>query len=63
MLEFLIKLLGGSNEQKIKNIAGIIDHINALEPEFEALTDDELKAKTPYLVLLLQPYCMHTSVS
>lgn len=46
MLEFLIKLLGGSNEQKIKNIAGIIDHINALEPEFEALTDDELKAKT-----------------
>ena len=46
MLEFLVKLLGGTNEQKIKSIAGIIDHINALEPEFEALSDDELKAKT-----------------
>ncbi|MBO6273793.1 preprotein translocase subunit SecA [bacterium] len=46
MLDFLIKLLGGSNEQKIKSIAGIIDHINALEPEFEKLSDDELKAKT-----------------
>lgn len=25
---------------------GIIDHINALEPQFEKLTDDELRAKT-----------------
>ena len=25
---------------------GIIDHINALEPQFEQLTDDELRAKT-----------------
>ncbi len=46
MLDFLIKLIGGSNEQKIKNIAGIIDHINALEPEFEALSDDDLREKT-----------------
>ncbi len=46
MLDFLIKLIGGSNEQKIKSIAGIIDHINALEPEFEALSDDELREKT-----------------
>ncbi len=46
MLDLLLKWLGGSNEQKIKSIAGIIDHINALEPEFEKLSDDELKAKT-----------------
>ena len=46
MLDFLIKLIGGSNEQKIKNIAGIIDHINALEPEFETLSDDDLREKT-----------------
>ena len=46
MLKMLMKLLGGSNEQKIKSIAGVIDHINALEPEFEALTDEQLKAKT-----------------
>ena len=46
MLKLLMRLLGGSNEQKIKSILGIIDHINALEPEFEALSDEELKAKT-----------------
>lgn len=46
MLKLLMRLLGGSNDQKIKSILGIIDHINALEPEFEALSDEELKAKT-----------------
>ncbi len=46
MFEFLLKLLGGTNEQKIKSIAGVIDHINALEPEIEKLTDDELREKT-----------------
>lgn len=25
---------------------GIIDHINALEPQFEKLSDEELRAKT-----------------
>jgi len=46
MLDFLIKLIGGTNEQKIKSISGIIDHINALEPEIEKLSDDELREKT-----------------
>ena len=46
MISFLLKLLGDPNEKKIKNIMGIIDHINALEPQFEKMTDDELKAKT-----------------
>ena len=46
MLKLLMRLIGGSNDQKIKSILGIIDHINALEPEFEALSDEELKAKT-----------------
>ncbi len=46
MLSFLFKMLGDPNEKKVKNIMGIIDHINALEPQFEAMTDDELKAKT-----------------
>ncbi len=46
MLSFLFKLLGDPNEKKIKNILGIIDHINALEPQFEAMSDEELKAKT-----------------
>lgn len=46
MISLLLKLLGDPNEKKVKNIQGIIDHINALEPQFEQLTDDELKAKT-----------------
>ncbi len=46
MLKLLVKLLGGSNEKKIKEAMPIIDHINALEPEFEKMSDDELRAKT-----------------
>ena len=46
MIDFLLKLLGDPNEKKVKKILGIIDHINALEPEFEALSDDELREKT-----------------
>ncbi len=46
MISFLLKLLGDPNEKKVKNIMGIIDHINALEPQFAELTDEELKAKT-----------------
>ena len=46
MLSWLIKLLGDPNEKKIKHMMGIVDHINALEPQFEAMTDEELRAKT-----------------
>ena len=46
MLKLLVKLLGGSNEKKIKEIQGTIDYINTLEPDFEKLSDEDLKAKT-----------------
>ena len=46
MISLLLKLLGDPNERKVKSIQGIIDHINALEPQFEKLTDEELRAKT-----------------
>ena len=46
MISLLLKLLGDPNERKVKSIQGIIDHINALEPQFEQLTDEELRAKT-----------------
>ncbi len=46
MLDFLLKILGDPNEKKIKHMMGIVDHINALEPQFAALTDAELRAKT-----------------
>ena len=46
MIKMLLKLLGDPNEKKVKAIMGIIEHINALEPEFAAMTDEQLKAKT-----------------
>ena len=46
MISFLLKMLGDPNEKKVKKILGIIDHINALEPAYEKLSDNELKAKT-----------------
>ena len=46
MLDFLLKILGDPNEKKIKHMMGIVDHINALEPQFAAMTDVELRAKT-----------------
>ena len=46
MISLLLKLMGDPNEKKVKKIMGIIEHINKLEPEFEKLSDDELRAKT-----------------
>ena len=46
MLSLLLKLLGDPNERKIKKVMPIVEHINALEPEFEKLSDEELRAKT-----------------
>ncbi|MBQ2872186.1 preprotein translocase subunit SecA, partial [bacterium] len=46
MLSLLLKLLGDPNERKIKKVMPIVEHINALEPEFEKLSDEELRART-----------------
>ncbi len=46
MIGLLLKMLGDPNERKVKNIMGIIEHINALEPQFTELSDEQLRAKT-----------------
>ena len=46
MINLLLRILGDPNEKKVKKMLPIVDHINALEPEMEKLSDDELKAKT-----------------
>lgn len=46
MIKLLLKLLGDPNEKKVKSMMGIVEHINALEPEFAAMSDEELRAKT-----------------
>jgi len=45
----MLKWLGGlvdSNEKELKRLQPIVNQINELEPEFERLSDDELRAKT-----------------
>ncbi len=46
MLALAQKFFGSSNERKVKGMRGRVLKINALEPQFEALTDAELQAKT-----------------
>ena len=42
----LKKLLKSHSERELKRIIPIVDKIESLEPEFEALSDEELRAKT-----------------
>jgi preprotein translocase SecA subunit len=46
MLSFIKKIVGTKNEREIKRIRPMVDRINALEPEYQKLTDGELRAKT-----------------
>ena len=46
MLKFLTNILGDSNEKELKKLYPIIDAVNGLEPEVQALSDDALRAKT-----------------
>ena len=46
MLGFAKKLFGSSNDRKVKAFMAEVQKINALEPKFEALSDDELRMMT-----------------
>ncbi|HBV13691.1 MAG TPA: preprotein translocase subunit SecA, partial [Brevundimonas sp.] len=46
MLGFAKKLLGSSNDRKVKAFQAQVQKINALEPKFEAFSDDELRMMT-----------------
>lgn len=43
----LKKILGTKNQRDIKKLKPLVDRINALEIEYQALSDEALKAKTP----------------
>src|SRR6516164_521292 len=43
----LVRLFGNSNERQIKRMRPVVARINDLEPAMQALTDEELKGKTP----------------
>ena len=42
----LTKIFGTANERAIKRLLPIVDTINALEPQMQKLSDEELRAKT-----------------
>ena len=50
MIDHLLKkLIGSKNDRELKRLWGKVQAINVLEPELSALSDEDLKAKTPYL--------------
>ncbi|WCE29260.1 preprotein translocase subunit SecA [Vibrio sp. SCSIO 43137] len=44
--KLLTKVVGSRNDRTLRRLKKIVKQINNYEPEFEALSDDELKAKT-----------------
>ncbi len=46
LLNFFTKIFGSSNDRIIKRFSPIIDRINSLEPDMQALSDDRMREKT-----------------
>jgi preprotein translocase subunit SecA len=47
MLKRFVRIFGGDpNKREIEKYSGLVDEINALEPDFEKLSNEALKAKT-----------------
>ena len=42
----LKKIFGTKNDREVKALRKIVDQINALEPEYEKLSDEDLRHKT-----------------
>jgi preprotein translocase subunit SecA len=47
LLNVLTKVFGSKNERELKRMQPLVERINALEPEFKAMRDDQLRALTP----------------
>lgn len=48
-LNIFKKIFGTANERTVKSLRPIVDKINSLEESVVSLSDDELKARTPWL--------------
>jgi len=46
VLHFLTKVFGSKNERELKQLQPLVDQINALEPQMQALNDAQLKDQT-----------------
>lgn len=49
MFALFQKMFGSSNERVLKRLSPILEEVNALEPQLEKLSDQELQARTPWL--------------
>ena len=54
MLNLFEKLFGENNETKVKNIQPLVEKINSYDDEYSKLSDEELKAKTPYFKNIIE---------
>src|SRR5690349_17278022 len=43
----LTRVFGSRNERLLGQLGGIVKKVNALEPQMQALSDEQLKGKTP----------------
>ena len=46
MLGLVKKIFGDYNEKEIKRLSKVVEHINNIEPQYQALSDEQLRAKT-----------------
>ena len=46
VFSFLTKVFGSKNERDLRQLQPLVDRINELEPEIQALTDEQLKGQT-----------------
>jgi preprotein translocase subunit SecA len=46
VFDFLTKVFGSKNERDLKQLQPLVERVNALEPEIQAISDDQLKART-----------------
>jgi preprotein translocase subunit SecA len=46
VLKFFTKVFGSSNDRQLKSLQPILDKINALEPQMQALSDEQMPEKT-----------------
>ncbi|MCG6395718.1 hypothetical protein K6U71_15045, partial [Vibrio alginolyticus] len=46
LVKLLTKIFGSRNDRTLRRLRKSVEAINRMEPEFEKLSDDELKAKT-----------------
>jgi preprotein translocase SecA subunit len=54
MLTWIKKVVGTKNEREIKKIRPLVERVNALEPQYQKLSDGELRAKTEQFKMRIQ---------